>query len=100
MRQHKRNNRNILRKQTAFRTSGNEDTTTPTESPVNHSLISANGNTHIKIAALAVAAPLVFVAVVSASATTRSDSTAHAYGPVVKATTITSVAKSSASLMR
>ena len=99
-RQHKRNNRNILRKQTASKTLGNEDTTTPTESPVNHSLISANGNTHIKIAALAIAASLVFVAVVSASATTRSDSTAHAYGPVVKATTLTNVAKTGASLVR
>jgi hypothetical protein len=54
---------------------------------VNHSLISANSNTHIKISALAIAASLVFVAVVSASATTRSDTTAHVYGPVVKATT-------------
>jgi hypothetical protein len=67
---------------------------------VNHSLISANGSTHIKIAALAVAASLVFVAVVSASATARSETTAHAYGPVVKATTMTSVAKTGASVVR
>jgi hypothetical protein len=67
---------------------------------VNHSLISANGNTHIKIAALAIAASLVFVAVVSASATTRSDSTAHVYGPIVKATTMTNVAKAGASVVR
>jgi hypothetical protein len=79
---------------------GNEDTTTSTESPVNHSLISANGNTHIKIAALAIAASLVFVAVVSASATTRTDTPVHAYGPVVKATTLTNVAKTGASVVR
>jgi len=67
---------------------------------VNHSLISANGNTHIKIAGLAVAASLVFVAVVAASATTRTDTTARAYGPVVKATTLTNVAKTGAALVR
>jgi hypothetical protein len=99
-RQHKRNNRNILRKQTGSRTLGNEEMTTSTERPVNHSLINANGNTHIKIAALAIAASLVFVAVVSASATTRTDATAHAYGPVVKATTLTNVAKTGASVVR
>jgi hypothetical protein len=67
---------------------------------VNHSLISANGNTHIKIAALAVAASLVFVAVVSAAGVGRSDTTAHAYGPVVKATTLTNVAKTGATVVR
>jgi hypothetical protein len=68
---------------------------------VNHSLISANGSTHIKIAALAIAASLVFVAVVSASATTRTDTTAaHAFGPVVKATTLTNVAKTGQSVVR
>jgi hypothetical protein len=67
---------------------------------VNHSLISASGNTHLKIAGLAVAASLVFVAVVSAAGGTRAEQGAHAYGPVVKATTVTSVAKSSASLVR
>jgi hypothetical protein len=77
-----------------------EDTATFAESPVNHSLISANGNTHIKIAALAIAASLVFVAVVSASATTRTDTAAHAYGPVVKATTLTNVAKTGATVVR
>ena len=66
---------------------------------MNHSLISANGNTHIKIAALAIAASLVFVAVVSASATSRTDTTAHAYGPVVKATTLTNVAKTGAAVV-
>jgi hypothetical protein len=67
---------------------------------VNHSLISANSNTHIKISALAIAASLVFVAVVSASATTRTDTTIHAYGLVVKATTLTNVAKTGASVVR
>jgi hypothetical protein len=60
----------------------------------NHSLISASGNTHAKIAALAVAVSMVFMAVVSASGVTRSDS-ARAYGPVVKATTTTMMAGSS-----
>ena len=67
---------------------------------MNHSLISANGNTHIKIAALAIAASLVFVAVVAASATSRTDTTAHAYGPVVKATTLTNVAQTGAAVVR
>ena len=39
---------------------------------MNHSLISASGNTHIKIAGLAVVASLVFMAVVSASGVTRT----------------------------
>jgi hypothetical protein len=67
---------------------------------VNHSLINANGNTHIKIAGLAIAASLVFVAVVSASATTRTDIPTRAYGAVVKATTLTNVAKTSQSVVR
>jgi len=58
----------------------------------NHSLISASGNTHAKIAALGIAVSLVFVAVISASGVTRSDSSARSYGPVVKATTATTVA--------
>ena len=58
---------------------------------MNHSLISASGNTHAKIAALAVMASMVFMAVVSASVITKSD-TAHVYGPVVKATTTTAIA--------
>jgi hypothetical protein len=61
----------------------------------NHSLISASGNTHAKIAALGIAVSLVFMAVISASGTTRTDS-ARAYGPVVKATTMTNVAGSGA----
>ena len=60
---------------------------------MNHSLISASGNTHAKIAALAVAVSLVFVAVVSASGVSKSDG-ARAYGPVVKASTTTMMAGS------
>jgi hypothetical protein len=70
------------------------------ESAVNHSLISANGHTHVKIALLAVAVSMVFMAVVSASTGTRSDAGAHAYGPVVKATTSTSIAKTGGALVR
>jgi hypothetical protein len=67
---------------------------------VNHSLISASGNTHLKIAGLAIAASLVFVAVVSAAGGTRPASSAHAYSPVVKATAVTSVAKTGGSMVR
>ena len=67
---------------------------------MNHSLISANGNTHIKIAALAIAASLVFVTVVSTAGVSRTDTGARAYGPVVKATTLTNVAKTGASVVR
>ena len=58
----------------------------------NHSLISASGNTHAKIAALGIAVSLVFVAVIAASGVSRSDSSARSYGPIVKATTTTTVA--------
>jgi hypothetical protein len=57
---------------------------------MNHSLISASRNTHAKIAFLAVAASIVFMAVVSASGVTKSDARVH--GPVVKAITSTTVA--------
>ena len=68
---------------------------------MNHSLISASRNTHAKIAALAVAVSLVFVAVVSATGVTRSDTAgARAYGPVVKAVTTTTVAGSGKSIVR
>ena len=66
---------------------------------MNHSLINASGNTHVKIAALSVAVSLVFMAVVSASGVTKSDS-ARAYGPVVKATTTTMMATSGAPAVR
>jgi hypothetical protein len=58
---------------------------------MNHSLISASGNTHAKIAALALAVSMVFMAVVAGSGVGRSDNT-RAYGPVVKATTTTTFA--------
>ncbi len=66
----------------------------------NHSLISASRNTHAKIALLAVAVSVVFMAVVSASTITRSDSGARVHGPVVKATTLTNVATGGAALVR
>ena len=56
----------------------------------NHSLISASRNTHAKIALLGIAVSLVFLAVMSASGLTRSDARTH--GPLVKATTTTTVA--------
>jgi len=65
----------------------------------NHSLINASGNTHAKIALLGIAVSLVFMAVVSASSITRTDS-ARAYGPVVKATTTSTVARSDSLLVR
>jgi hypothetical protein len=58
---------------------------------MNHSLISASGNTHAKIAGLALAVSMVFVAIVSATSVTRSDS-ARVHGPVVKATTTVNIA--------
>jgi hypothetical protein len=57
---------------------------------MNHSLISASRNTHAKIAFLAVAASIVFMAVVSASGVSKPDARVH--GPVVKAATTTTVA--------
>jgi hypothetical protein len=62
----------------------------------NHSLISASGNTHAKIAALGIVVSLVFMAVISASGIARTDSSARSYGPIVKATTTTTVAGSGA----
>ena len=59
---------------------------------MNHSLISASGNTHAKIAGLALAVSMVFVAIVSATSVTRDSSSARVHGPVVKATTTTTVA--------
>ena len=58
----------------------------------NHSLISASRNTHAKIAFLALAVSVVFVAVVSATGLPRSDSGARTHGPIVKATTTTTIA--------
>jgi hypothetical protein len=67
---------------------------------MNHSLISASGNTHAKIAGLALAVSMVFVAIVSATSVTRSDTSARVHGPVVKATTTTAIAGSSQSTVR
>jgi len=67
---------------------------------MNHSLISASGNTHAKIAGLALAVSLVFMAVVSASGGNTSDTSARAHGPIVKATTLTNVAGSGHSAVR
>ena len=67
---------------------------------MNHSLLSANGSTHAKIATLAVAVSLVFMAVVSASGVSTSESSARSHGPVVKATTLTNVAKTGATVVR
>ena len=39
----------------------------------NHSLISASGNTHAKIAALGIVVSFVFVAMISAASVTRTD---------------------------
>ena len=51
----------------------------------NHSLTSANGKTHAKIAFLAFAISAVFMAMISASGTTKSDAVgARAGSPVVK----------------
>ena len=68
---------------------------------MNHSLTSASGKTHAKITLLAVAVSLVFVAIVSAAGITRTDGMAsRTYGPIVKATTTTTLATSNASQVR
>ena len=43
----------------------------------NHSLIDADGNTHVKIAAVALVASVVFMVVVSVSGFARLDSAPH-----------------------
>lgn len=63
-----------------------------------HSLINASGHTHAKIGLLAVAASLVFVAVVSASG--LSSDSARTSGPVVKASTLINVATSDKTIVR
>ena len=52
----------------------------------NHSLIDADGNTHVKIAAVALVASIVFMVVVSVSGVARWEGVAE-HGPIVKATT-------------
>ena len=65
----------------------------------NHSLVDADGNTHVKIAAVALVASVVFMVVVSMSGLPRWDSVA-VHGPVVKATPTTTVAGSGQSAVR
>ncbi len=65
----------------------------------NHSLVDADGNTHVKIAAIALVASVVFMVVVSVSGLARWDSVA-VHGPVVKATTTTTMATTGASAVR
>ena len=65
----------------------------------NHYLIDADGNTHVKIAAVALVASVVFMVVVSVSGFARMDS-AMTHGPIVKATTSSTVAGSGLSTVR
>ena len=59
----------------------------------NHSLITASGSTHGKIALLAVAASMLFVAAVSAFGVAKVDGGARANGPIVKATATINIAR-------
>ena len=59
----------------------------------NHSLIKASRGTHGKIAVLAIAVSLVFVAFVAAFGAAKIDQGARAHGPIVKAKTTVSVAR-------
>ena len=65
----------------------------------NHSLIDADGNTHVKIVVVAFVASVVLMVVVSLSGLTRWDSML-VHGPVVKATTTTTMATSGAAAVR
>ena len=65
----------------------------------NHSLIDADGTTHVKIAAVALVVSVVFMVVVSVSGLARWDSMV-VHGPVVKATTTTTMATTGASAVR
>jgi hypothetical protein len=65
----------------------------------NHSLIDADSNTHVKIAAVALVASVVFMAVVSLSGVARWENVA-VHGPVVKATTSTTIAGGGLSTVR
>jgi hypothetical protein len=66
---------------------------------MNHSLINANGHTHAKIALLAVAVSVVFMAAVAGFGG-KSEFAGGAHGPVVKASTLISVAGSETSQVR
>ena len=65
----------------------------------NHSLIDADGNTHVKIVAVALVASVVLMLVVSVSGLTRWDN-ALVHGPIVKATTSTTIAGGGLSTVR
>jgi uncharacterized protein (DUF983 family) len=65
----------------------------------NHSLIDADSNTHVKIAAVALVASVVFMVVVSVSGVARWESVAI-HGPIVKATTTTTMATTGAAAVR
>ena len=65
----------------------------------NHSLIDADGTTHVKIAGIALIASVVFMVVVSVSGVARWDSVA-VHGPIVKAVTTTTIAGSAQSAVR
>lgn len=65
----------------------------------NHNLIDADSNTHVKIAAVALVASVVFMAVVSLSGVARWENVA-VHGPVVKATTSTTIAGGGLSTVR
>ena len=65
----------------------------------NHSLIDADSNTHVKIAAVALVASVVFMVVVSVSGVARWEGVAE-HGPVVKATTSTTIAGGGLSTVR
>ncbi len=67
----------------------------------NHSLINASGHTHAKIALLALTVSLVFMAAVSGFGGGKAEiAGAHGYVPVVKASTMISVATANGSLVR
>ncbi len=65
----------------------------------NHSLIDADSTTHVKIAAVALVATVMFIVVVSLSGLARWDSML-VHGPVVKATTTSTIAVSGQSAVR
>lgn len=65
----------------------------------NHSLIDADSNTHLKIAVVALVASVTLMVAVSFSGLARWDSIAE-HGPVVKATTTTTIAGSGQSTVR
>ena len=65
----------------------------------NHSLVDADSNTHVKIAAVALVASVVFMVVVSVSGVARWEGVAE-HGPIVKATTTTTIAGGGLSTVR